>query len=200
MEKTIILAFVLCTLALSTVLFVNREQERKKSPAASEFMAKEARISFEDFSATRYQEGIEIGRVEARSGYLLEPNMIELYGDVHTRTRVVQGRKIGFRELRCETATAYFDTRSLSQMVTSSKISRIDLKGFVQVRSSGLTLNTDQAVYDYGTGILQSDTRVSVTGKGLRFRGESGFTFDTAKEHLNVSGPVKGEGNIETEL
>ena len=197
MEKTFILVFVLCTLALSTVLFVNREQEKRKSPAAGESMAKEARVSFEDFVATRYQNGLETGRVEARSGYLLEPNMVELYGDVHSRSIQGQGRKASIRELRCETATAYFDTTSLAQMIQSAKVNRIDLKGFVQVKSGGLTLDTDQAVYDYGVGMLRSDSRVSVSGRGLRFRGEGGFTFDTAKEHLNVAGPVKGEGNLE---
>ncbi|MEY4631538.1 MAG: hypothetical protein RIQ81_1658 [Pseudomonadota bacterium] len=181
-------------MALSTLLFVNREQGKKKHSPGGDSMAREARVSFEDFVASRYHEGVETTRVEARSGYLLEPNMLELFGDVRARTVRGKGRKMKVQEVRCETATAYFDTNSLAQMMTSSRVDRVDLKGFVQVKSAGMVLDTDQALYEYGTGLLHSNSRVSVAGPAFHFRGEGGFTLDTAKENLNVSGPIKGAG------
>ena len=197
MKKRVKLVLALAVIAVTSVVFIARERGKARSRTGYESNIREARITFEDFTATRYLAGSVTDVARAKSGYLLEPNMLELFGDVSVRTLRGKGHRQRWEKLYCETATAYFQSSNLAQMVTSSAVDHVDLRGFVKLESKGMILESDSARYINATGILQSESQVKVTGPGIYFRGEGGFSFDLRKENLNVLGPVKGGVNFE---
>jgi len=191
------LVLVLSTLALSTAAFLARERGKARNRPVYDANLREARITFEDFTATLYESGIVTSVARAKSGYLLEPNMLELFGDVSFRTRKGDRKKQYWEQLYCETATAYFRSNSLAQMITSSSMDHIDLRGFVKIETKGMTLETDSAVYTQANGILQSSATTQLSGPGHNLKGEGGFSFDLRREELNMFGPIRGGGSFE---
>ncbi len=191
------LVLVLSALALSTAAFLARERDKARNRPVYDANLREARITFEDFTATRYLSGSVTSVARAKSGYLLEPNMLELFGDVSFRALKGNGKKQYWEQLYCETATAYFRSNSLAQMITSSSMDHIDLRGFVKLETRDVTLETDSAVYTQGNGILQSSSKTQLSGPGHYVKGEGGFSFDLRKEELNLFGPIRGGGSFE---
>ncbi len=197
MNKRTKLVLVLSTLAVSTSAYLARERGKARDRSSFDANLREARIAFEDFTATRYNAGAVTGVIRAKSGYLLEPNMLELFGDVSIRTLKGEGGKKYWDQLYCETATAYFRATNLIQLLTSSSMDHVDLRGFVKLETRHMTLETDSAVYNSEAGILQSTTKVQLSGPGHYVKGEGGFLFDLRKEHLNMLGPIRGGGSFE---
>jgi hypothetical protein len=197
MDRRAKLFLALATIAVSTIVLLARERGKSRNHQAFEANIREARISFEDFTATRYSDGRVTQLARAKSAYLLEPNMLELFGDVSVRSLRGKGKGEHWEQLYCETATAYFRSSNLSQMLTSSAMDHVDLRGFVKLEARNLTLETDYAVYNQVPGVLQSQSAVMVRGKGHYFKGDGGFTFDVRKENLNVAGPIRGGGQVE---
>ncbi len=191
------LVLVLSALALSTAAFLARERGKARNRPAYDANLREARITFEDFTATRYVSGTVSSVARAKSGYLLEPNMLELFGDVSLRALKRHGKKQYWEQLYCETATAYFRSNSLAQMITSSSMDHIDLRGFVKLETKGMTIETDSAVYNPGNDILQSTAKTQLSGPGHYVKGEGGFSFNLRNEELNLVGPIRGGGSIE---
>jgi len=197
MNKRTKLVLVLSTVALTTAAFLARERGKARNRPAYGANLREARITFEDFTATRYDSGIVTSVARAKSVYLLEPNILELFGDVSFRAIKGDGKKQYWEQLYCETATAYFRSNNLAQMITSSSMDHIDLRGFVKLETKGMTLETDSAVYTHANGVLQSSALTQLSGPGHHVKGEGGFSFDLRREELNVFGPIRGGGSFE---
>jgi len=197
MERRAKLFLAVAAIVASGVAFVARERGKARSKSGYESNIKEARISFEDFVGTRLKHGKVIGEIRARSGYLLEPNMIEFFGNVSLK-RPSSTNQTALERLNCETAAAYFLSNNLAQMVNSSALDRVELRGFVKLQTADVKLETDSAVFYRKSGQLVSFDPVLVIGAGQEFRGDGGFEFDATKEDLHVLGPVRGGGLIAT--
>lgn len=181
----------------STIALVSREREKARNRAGYASNIKEARIAFEDFSGARFRRGRKLSELKARSGYLLEPNMIELFGDVRMSVASGSSQSNGWDRVYCETATAHFFSSNLAEMVNSSALDRVELRGFVRFETSDVKLESDSATFYRKSGQLVSYDPVLVSGGGQEFRGEGGFEFDTIKGDLHVLGPVRGGGAVE---
>lgn len=197
MDRRAKLFLVLATMVVSSLVFVARERGKSRNQVAYDANLREARIAFEDFSATRYLAGRVTQVATAKAAYLLEPNMLELFGDVSVKSLRGAGRQEFWEKLYCETATAYFRSSNLSQMLTTSSMDHVDLRGFVKLESKNMTLETDYAMYNHAPGTLQSQAAVMIRGTGHYFRGDGGFVFDLRRENLSVAGPVRGGGQVE---
>ncbi len=197
MDRRAKLFLALATIVVLALVLLARERGKSRNQQAFDANIREARIAFEDFTATRYTAGKVTQVARAKSAYLLEPNMLELFGDVSIRSLRGKGKNEHWEQTYCETATAYFRSSNLSQMLTSSSMDHVDLRGFVKLEARNLSLETDYAVYNQASGILQSQAAVMVRGKGHFFKGDGGFSFDVRKENLNVAGPVRGGGQVE---
>lgn len=198
MERRAKLFLAVAAIVASAVAFVARERGKSRNKSGYESNIKEARISFEDFVGIRLKNGKVIGEIRARSGYLLEPNMIEFFGNVSLKRPSTATNRTTWESLNCETATAYFLSNNLAQMVNSSALDRVELRGFVKLQTTDVKLETDAAVFYRKSGQLVSFDPVLVTGAGQEFRGDGGFEFDATKEDLHVLGPVRGGGLIAT--
>jgi|GEM_PF-2442166 len=197
MDRRAKLFLALATIVLLSLVLRARERGKTRNQQTFDTNIREARIAFEDFTATRYTAGQITQVARAKSAYVLEPNMLELFGDVSIRSLRGKGKNEHWEQTYCETATAYFRSSNLSQMLTSSAMDHVDLRGFVKFEAGNVSLETDYAVYNHATGILHSEAAVMVRGKGHHFKGDGGFSFDVRKENLNVAGPVRGGGQVE---
>ncbi len=66
----------------------------------------------------------------------------------------------------------------------------MDIRGGVEVSySGGYVLKTDSIRYDAQKGLISGDSRLTLTGGGIRLKGRS-FRFDIEREKISILGPV----------
>jgi LPS export ABC transporter protein LptC len=162
----------------------------------------EYRVKLEDFTVTNYEDGQVTEKMSAKLGVFVEPNIIELSGDVlgeRTPEEKQQVSDITKKEMiRSDHATIYLRATSLNMLLSqTAELDRSELTGHVQVGFKDHTLTTDYAEYLQDQKVIQSPKKVKVLGPNRSFEGEEGFVYSLDQEILEIKGIVKGVTTLE---
>jgi len=147
------------------------------------------RAVIEDFDVYRYSDAQLTGRMSGRIAKVFEPNIIEMNGNL-VGIRYVENDK---DTLRCNQATATFQSENLSQMMRSPPLHRVELRELVEVAFNDLTMMTDRAEYLEKTKTISSRSPVHIEGTRREMDGNNGFDYNVESQTFKVHGDVKGQ-------
>ena len=184
-RKLVIVGFLI---ALSIALYTYFTRENSRAWEQSDLDNK-PRIILEDFVLYRYTGAVVNGKLTARLGHLLEPNIVELYGEV-------KGERTGERgveRVTAESAVAYLKSNSISELVKTNEVVRAEMKGFVNVDFDEHKLSTDYAEYWHDRQEIASNRPVKVDGPNRVIKGDQGFLYQLSDSTLEVFGKVSGQ-------
>lgn len=186
-KRLIIIGFIIC-IGLAIYAYSKRDKGslRQSIDTGSK---REPRLVLEEFTVYRYRNGDELeGQLSARLGQVFEPNIVELDGEIRG-----EKRKNGEAQtFEAETATMFFDAKSLNKMMEGTQLVKADLNGFIEVGLKDHLLSTDYALYTAATDVLSSKRPVRVDGHNQVLTAEDGFVYSITKETLSLLGLVKG--------
>lgn len=184
-KYSIVIGFLLSTL-IATIVFLRRPQSMPKQQLKDK--SEPTRIVLEDFTIFRYQGHQLSSRVSAKLGQYVEPNRVELYGDVY-----------GFEELadkqnyvRSQSASLFFDSRGLVRLMKETKLRRADFANDVEFGFSNSRVFTQFAEYTANNQLIRSDRATLMRREDAELRSETGFEYSLSGESLELYGPIQG--------
>lgn len=186
MGRNLIVAAFLATFLVSLFLFFSRDDNSLKDQVDAR--SKQPVVTLEDFIAFRY-DGHELkGTLSGRLANFLEPNIIELYGNV-------QGKKLRASEQNyasAESGTVLLSSSGVSQFMKESTVKRAYLENDVRIGVNQSILNTEYAEFLADKEMIQSERPVLIHNSSGRFKGNTGFEYSLKSEDLTIFGPIEG--------
>lgn len=146
------------------------------------------RLVLEDFTLYRYENHKVTSTLSARLGQYLEPNLLEMYGDIRGLRHNTERRDL----VTSQSALVFFRSRGIRALLENAKIEKVELEDSVMVSSGQNILETEYAEFLPDDNLLRSDLEVRVRGPRGRFTGGNGFVYHTDTEDLLIEGPLKG--------
>lgn len=146
-------------------------------------------IELRNFTLKIFDDGVIKSEISAKQSQFMDPNKVEIFNNVRGY-RLVENE---YETISCQLATAFFEGRSLGEVLEDTKLSRAELDGDVRIRMDENLLITDSTSYDMISKLLYSDLPVTVVGLENKFSGENGFSYDTVNQVLKMEGMVTGE-------
>ncbi len=150
---------------------------------------KTPRIILSDFTHYNYEKGSLASSLSARLGYLIDPNIVEVFGDVRGKNY----KKDGGEVIKAESGRAYFGTDDLDRMFQNAQMEKAELKGMIEIEFHDHKLLTDYAEYSTKENVVSSTRPTRIEGNKRWFIGQNGFRYDLTKEHIVFDGPIEGE-------
>lgn len=192
--------FLFTAFLVSAWTFFSREQRVLRETINS--AQNEYRIKLEDFAITNYEDGEITEKISAKLGFFVEPNLVELNGDVQgERVSELKSKNGGSSRkevIRSDHASVYLRATSLNMLLSqSAEVDRAELTGFVQVAFNDHLLTTDYAEYLQNQKVIQSPRKVKVLGPNRSFEGDEGFVYSLEQEILEIKGMVRGVTTLE---
>lgn len=192
--------FLAIVFGVSVWVFFSRERKVLRETISSK--DHEHRVKIEDFTINIYEDGQLTEKMSAKLGVFVEPNIIELSGDVHGEkvadAKAQLAQSVQKETIRADQATVYLRATSLSMLLNqAAELDRSELTGFVQVGFKEHILTTEYAEYIQSQRLIQSPKRVKVDGPNRSFEGEEGFVYSFEQEQLEIKGKVRGVTSIE---
>jgi LPS export ABC transporter protein LptC len=134
----------------------------------------------ENFRRIKMKDGQKVWEIAARRAYYFEKT-----GEIGVEAPEVSlyfkdGETIA---LRCREGRVYLDTGA-------QEVTRIELKGDLQMRIGDLSLNTQEAVYESTPNIISSTAPVHIAGNGFTVEGQ-GYTVDVTAKRLTLNAEVQ---------
>jgi LPS export ABC transporter protein LptC len=134
----------------------------------------------ENFRRIKMKDGQKVWEIAARQAYYFEKT-----GEIGVEAPEVSlyfkdGETIA---LHCREGRVYLDT-------DAQEVTRIELKGDLQMRIGDLLLHTQEAVYESTPNIISSTTPVHIAGNGFTVEGQ-GYTVDVAAKRLTLNAEVQ---------
>jgi lipopolysaccharide export system protein LptC len=187
MGKKIVIVLFLMTFMFAINASRNKTYSSDSLNISSE-SSEDPRLVLEEFKLTRYTEASKKMSLKAKLAYFIEPNILELYGNV-------SGTRFGEKEeiLHADTVMAYFDSESISDLMNQGGLLRAEFEENVSVDFSQHTLRTDYAQYLAEENSLTSMNPVKIDGPKRWFSGSDGFRYEIDKEDLEIYGTTSGE-------
>lgn len=149
----------------------------------------EAPVLLENFKMRSYDQQHLDTVVKAQSANFLEPNMVELFGSVklqkYKKNKIVEA-------IKSEQAIAYFNAKSLYEMLNRSDILKVKFMEDVRVTYGPYLLATESSVYDIASEEIVGNKEVKVYGKSKWFKAKNGFVIGLEKEKIEFKGNVNG--------
>lgn len=188
MGRKVASLILICCFITALVVFFSRETKNLRE-AMTKTTPQESRVILEEFSMLRYEDGALEGKISARMGHFVEPNIIELEGDVQAE-RVNENSK---ESMRADAASVYLKATGLSTILNQeTELDRAEFTGLVQVGIRDHILTTDYAEFLSKGRIVRSPRPVRVDGPSRYFAGDDGFTYDLTSQILEMKGQVRG--------
>lgn len=190
-RKLAAIMLILCFGAAAGVFFT---RERKVLRDSIDTKAHDHRVIIQGFTTLNYEDGALVSKLSAKKGRYIEPNMMDLEGDVKGERYSDTSKET----MRSDQATVYLRTTSLSNLMSQeAELDRAELTGFVQVGFKDHILSTDYAEYIQRENVIRSSKPVQVNGPLRYFESESGFAYSLTTEMLEMTGRVKGVTTVE---
>lgn len=177
-------AFIFISL-LSAWVFFNREERSLREQINS---SERPRIILEDFVVYRYEKSRVSSTLSGRIGHFIEPNIMEIYGDIRG-TRYNKGER---EYLRAESSSTIFQARGIVDLMKSAQIVKSELENDVQFGFNGMILNTQFAEFLNSSQIIRSDVPVFVSSVQGKMTGKRGFNYNITEELIDLYGPIQG--------
>lgn len=186
MGRNIIVAAFLATFLVSLFLFFSRDDNSLRDQVDAR--SKQPVVTLEDFIAFRY-DGHELkGTLSGRLANFLEPNIVELYGNVQGKK--LQGGQQNFAS--AESGTVFLSSAGVTQFMKESTVKRATLENDVRIGVNQSVLNTEYAEFLAPKEIIQSERPVLIYNSSGRFKGNNGFEYSLKSEDLVIFGPIDG--------
>ncbi len=186
MGRNIIVAAFLATFFVSLFLFFSRDDGSLRDQVDAR--SKQPVLALEDFIAFRY-DGHELkGTLSGRLANFLEPNIIELYGNV-------QGKKLRADQqnhVSAESGTVFLSSNGITQFMKDGTVKRAHLENDVRIGVNQSILNTEYAEFIAEKNMIQSERPVLIYNSSGRFKGNTGFEYSLKSEDLTIFGPIEG--------
>ena len=192
MGKNIITAIFVIISVLALFVFLNRDDTTLRDQVSGQ--EKQPRIILEEFTLYRYKKHEVQSTLTGRIAHFMEPNILEIYGDI----RGLRHNSPKREHFAAESASVYFMSNGVVQLMKDSEIKRCEVENNVRVGSGDNVILTQYAQFLGKENILHSDVPVKFTGPGSQFNGKGGFHYDVASENLDLMGPIKGTLQGET--
>lgn len=171
---------------LAILVFLTRQSGSLRKNIADQ--ATVPQIEIKNFSFRVFSDGKIKSELSAKQSHFVEPNKIEIFNNV----RGYRYKENGLETLSCQLATAFFDGRSLGDIISTSQLTRAELDGDVRIRMDDRIVLTDSTTFDMESQVLYSDLPVRIIGDESEFSGDNGFTYDTTQHLLNMRGIIRG--------
>ena len=187
------IGFILLFMVSLVVYYMRPTGSLRQNIAKNETITPQ--IELKNFNMKVFEEGRLASEISAKQSLFMEPNKVEIFNSVRGY-RLVNEK---YETLSCQLATAFFEGRSLGQILEDTKLSRAELDGDVRIRVDNNLLITDSTSYDVSSKLLYSDLPVNVVGMNNKFSGENGFSYDTTNQILKMEGIIRGELQVQGE-
>ncbi|SME91349.1 LPS export ABC transporter periplasmic protein LptC [Pseudobacteriovorax antillogorgiicola] len=186
MGKNVVTVIFLVISSLALWVFLSREDRTLRDQVDPD--AKQPRIILEEFTLYRYKKHEVQSTLTGRMAHFREPNILEVYGDIRGLRHNTEKRE----HFAAESATVYFNSNGIVQLMKNSEVKRCEVENNVQVGSRDSVIQTQYAQYFGAEQILRSDVPVQFTGPNSQFAGQGGFQYDIKTEDLDLIGPIEG--------
>ena len=189
MAKNFTIVTFIISFFLAVYVYFTRQPQTLRENLTPE-SEHQPRIIMTDLKLYRYLEGVPKTYLAARQGFIFDPNIIELNGEVKGYRDT---KDSGYQTMGAETARILLKAESLGSVFKQSEVERIELTSFVDVGVRDHLLTTDYAEYVADKNIVYSPRPVRVEGLGRSFSGADGFVYSLQEESLVMAGLVKGK-------
>lgn len=188
MGKPVVITLTLLVFAAALLVLFTREED----PLSERLKANPARyprIVLEDFTMFQSKNAELRATVTGRIANVFDPNVIEISGDVRGTRVLPRGQE---ETVSGESATAWFDTPSLTALLGTPKLTRAEMRGFVEIVARQHMITADHVAFDAVANRVHTTVPVKVEGPAREFTGENGFAYDVASEKVEFPGKVRG--------
>ena len=187
MGKNIIVYSFLFSLGFSLFIFFSREDRRIRDQI-NQGDKREPLITVEDFTAYKYIDHKVISTLSGKLGQFIEPNILELYGQIRGMRHDVDEKQYIFSE----SAVAYYRSQGLAQLAKDSSLRKAEIENSVRIGTGSKVLMTEYAEYIEAENRLKSDWEVLIKTPNSQINGKQGFDYDVLSKDLTVMGPING--------
>ena len=188
MGKPAVITLTLLLFAVALVVLFTRDED-PLSERLQRNPTRYPRIVLEDFTMFQSKNSELRATVTGRLSNIYDPNIVEISGDVRGTRILSKGRE---EAVSGETATAWFDTPSLTALLGTPKLTRAEMRGFVEISAQQHIITADHVEFDAVANRVFTTVPVRVEGPSREFTGESGFNYDVATEKVEFPGKVHG--------
>ena len=186
MGKNLVVAIFVATCVLASLYVATREASRRGASEADE--ANVPRVSLEEFSIYKYDGHKVKATLTGKIAHFLDPNILELYGNI--RGLKHHPEKPEFAS--SETATIFFQSSGISQLMENTEVREAELEDNVNVGIHFHRLATEYAKYLPKDALLTSEVSVVLKGPSGRLKGHQGFEYHLDEENIRLFGPIEG--------
>lgn len=186
MGKNIIAASFVILSMVSIIYFFSREE--KSSSKDWDNSDKHPRLILEEFTVYRYKAHQVQSTLTGRIAHFIEPNILEVYGDI----RGLKHNSPRKEHIAAESASIYFRSHGIVQLMSSSKVDRCEVENNVRIGIDDSLISTQYTQYLGDNHLLRSDVPVVFTGSDSSLTGRGGYTYDINSGELELFGPIEG--------
>ena len=184
--KNIVAAIFIIISFVALVVFFSRDDRTLKDQVNLE--DRKPRVILEGFTLYKYS-GHEIqSTLTGKIAHFIDPNVLEVYGDIRGLRHNTEKRE----HFAAQSATAYFSSSGIVQLMQKSEIVRCEVENNVRVGFGDNLILTQYAQYLGKDKTLRSDLPVEFRAPQSRLHGKSGFDYRLEDEELDIHGPIKG--------
>lgn len=187
MGKYILVIGFLLTSALAVYVFMSRD-DRSLRDQLGQSGGNKPRLILEEFTVYRYRDHRVIGTLSAKMGQFLEPNILEIYGDIRGMRHDSGKREF----VNAEGSSTIFRSRGVIQLMKDPEIIKTELENDVQFGFEDTIIFSQFAEYLAEPGVLRSDVPVLVRSPQGSLHSQTGFLYDIEKESMELYGPIQG--------
>ena len=186
MGKNVISILFIGVSVVAIYLFTIREDKTLREQVSSS--VKSPRVTLEEFTLHRYKNHQVLSTLTGRIAHFLDPNILEMYGNLRGLRYDSPNREY----FSAETASIYFASNGIVQLLQNSEIHKAEVENSVNVGTQDKLLRTQYAQYQAKKDILTSDVPVTFMAPNSIFIGNAGFEYKLDTEDLVLFGPVEG--------
>ncbi|MFW7378322.1 MAG: hypothetical protein ACOH5I_05915 [Oligoflexus sp.] len=186
MGKYLLVASFLLTLALAVYVFLSRDDRSLREQVVQQ--AGRPRLTMEEFTVYRYRDHRVLSTLSAKMGQFLEPNILEIYGDIRGMRHDSEKREF----VNAEGSSTQFRSRGVIQLMKEPDIIKTELENDVQFGFDETMVFTQFTEYLAEPGVLRSDVPVLVRSPQGFMHSQTGFNYDIEEELMELYGPLQG--------
>lgn len=187
MGKNIIVALFLLMVGTAFVIFFKRKPDTPFKEG-DRSKAHEPRIYLEEFTIYDYEGHKMNSTLSGNAATFMDPDLLEINGSIQGQ-RLDSPRK---ETLNAELATIRFASKSLVDLMKSSRIESCEIQNQVRIGYNDNILYTEYAKLLADQNRLVSDVPVRILGPQVDLMGGRGFEYQTKTQDLKVFGPLEG--------
>jgi len=184
--KYILVLGFLLTCALAVYAFITRDDRSLRDQVGQQ--GGRPRLILEEFTVYRYRDHRVLSTLSAKMGQFIEPNILEVYGDIRGMRHDSDKREF----VNGEASSTLFRSRGVIQLMKEPEIIKTELANDVQFGFDETIVFTQFAEYIAESRVLRSDVPVLVRSPQGFMHSKTGFQYLIEEESMELYGPIQG--------